>query len=495
MKNINYGLYRLQEASSPGKKIMSTRGAVKVLLPVKKPGYRNYILIKYLLLSLFLNTAIVPLYSQDNKALPELQFNQIWEKVKVNSPLQKAGNSEAEAAEISKNRSARHWLPTIYADAKAYTTNDPALTFMSNMGQRGVTQDDFNPDNLNNPDRGNYQKGTLGIDLPLFEGGSKTESAKAMEKLAEAKKFQSSSIYLNEYSSAASAYGEIIVLMNSRDELLAVSSRVESVLANYQSALRSNPVEYSGILSLKTLKNRIKVHLSENESKTAALRTYLEKISGNSLPAGWIPSKQEVSAFSESYLKAENLTAEGSFRYKAYQAMADSSANRAEAEKAIFMPKIGLFAEGNIFNGKRDTGDSYTAGFYIKMNIVSPMDYGAVHQAELESDASKYRAKDAKLKGEIELNRLYTFSDVLKKNITVMKENNLLMDELLRNSQKLFSNGSMKTFQLVDVFSRKTDLIINLGSAEEEYLNVMSGIYNYSVKDLNNAEVVNHEKK
>ncbi len=504
MKNTNTDLYRLQEAYIPQNNIMSsstsTRGAVKVFLPLKKPGYWKYSLLKYLMLGLFLITAIQPLHSQDTKDMTGLKFQQIWEMVRSNSPLQKAGISDAEAAEISKNRSARHWFPTIYADAKAYTTNDPAVTFMSNMGQRGVTQNDFIPDNLNNPGRENYQKGTLGIDLPLFEGGAKIEASRAMEKLAEAKKYQSGSIYINEFSSTAYAYGEIIALMKTREELTSISTRVDSVLSNYQSGFRSNPVEYSGILALKTLRNRIKVLLSENESKTAALRVYLEKMSGNSLPAGWLPYNEDVIVFSETHLKAENVSADKSYQFKIQESLAESSSKRAEAEKAVFMPKIGLFAEGNVFNGKRDTADSYTAGFYIKMNIVSPMDYGAVHQAELESEASKYRAKDAKLKGEIELNRLYSFSELLKNNIAVMKENTVLMNELTINSQKLFSNGSIKAFQLADVFSKKTDLIMNLGSAEVEYLSVMSGIYNYSVKEsdkINNVNEVNevkHEK-
>lgn len=447
---------------------------------------KNIIPMKFYLLfaGVLLGSIISPLHAQDNMSVPELQFQQIWEKIKTNSPYQKAAASEARAAEISSSRSARHWLPTVYADAKAYTTNDAGMNFMSNMGQRSVTENDFNPDNLNNPGRNNYQKGTLGLDLPIYEGGARSETAKAMEKLAEAKKYQSNSAYLNEFSTAASAYGQIAVLMKRKDELSAISGRVDAVLSNYQKGLRSNLVEYSGILALRTLQNKIKVYLAENESKTASLRVYLEKMSGDSLPAGWMPGKEDAIAFSENYLKAENLTADGSFRIKAYEAMAESSKKSAEAEKAVFLPKIGLFAETNIYNGKRDNADSYTAGFYVRMNIISPMDYGAVKQAELESDASRFRAKDAKLKGEIELNRLYTFSDILKKNISLMKENSVLMNELVRNSQTLFTNGSIKAFQLVDVFSRKTDLIINLASAEEEYLNVMAGIYNFSVKGI-----------
>ena len=453
----------------------------------------NHLMKYFILISVFtLSGSLHQLHAQDNTAREEIQFSRIWERIKTNSPSQKGAQSEAEASDISKNRAGRHWLPTIYADAKAYTTNDPTVTFMSNMGQRGVTQEDFIPDNLNNPGSGNYQKGTLGLDLPLYEGGSKTEAARAMEKLAEAKKYQSSSVYLNEFSSSASAYGQIIVLMKISEELKSMSGRVDSILSNYQGGLRSNLVEYSGILSLKTLQNRIKVHMAENESKTSALRVYLEKMSGNTLAGGWLPYKEDVTVFAENYLKAENLTAEGSFGVKAHQAMAESSSNRAEAEKAIFLPKIGVFAETNIYNGKRDTADSYTAGFYIRMNIFSPTDYGAVKQAELESDAFKYRAKDAKLKGEIELNRLYTFADILKKNIALMKENTTLMNELVRNSQKLFSSGSIKSFQLVDVFSRKTDLIINLAGAEEEYLSIMAGIYNYSTEGFKGAE---HEKK
>ena len=42
---------------------------------------------------------------------------------------------------------------------------------MPNMGERSVRAEDFIPNSLNNPGTSMYRKGTLGIDLPLYEGG------------------------------------------------------------------------------------------------------------------------------------------------------------------------------------------------------------------------------------------------------------------------------------------------------------------------------------
>ena len=83
---------------------------------------------------------------------------------------------------------------------------------------------------------------------------------RALEKIAEARKLQRKLVHLYEYNATASVYGRVIVSMKSLQDMKDLEANVSRILANYQGGLRSNPVEYSGILGLMALQNRLEGH-------------------------------------------------------------------------------------------------------------------------------------------------------------------------------------------------------------------------------------------
>lgn len=419
-----------------------------------------------------------------------VRFKSIWEMIKANSPMRKAAAKEEMAAIILKNRQAKHWFPRIYAEMRGYRTNDPGMNLMSKMGTGSVEYNDFNPDILNDPGFHTYEIGKIGIELLLYQGGAGVASTKALEKLAEAKKLQRKLVSLNEYSMSAAVYSRIIISMNSYKEIIKLEKSVDRILRNYQGGLRSNPVEYSGILGLRALKNRFKAMSGENKTKIESFKEYLEKMSGKPMPEKWTPFDEDSVKFAEKYLNVKKK--EGAYRSintRVYDAMAQSAENMADAQKAVYLPMIGLFSEANLYRGSNDSADSYSAGFYIRMNLLSPTDYGSVKQAKLKSEAAKSRAKDAFLKQTVDLKKLTSMSVTLKNNIIILKESWALMEKQIMNSLRLYSRGSIKSFQMAEILSRKADLLIALTKAEEEYVNVMTGIYRYlatEVKEVKN---------
>ena len=79
--------------------------------------------------------------------------------------------------------------------------------------------------------------------------------------------------------------------------------------------------------------------IGEKEAQAAALKGYLEKMSGDLLPQGWIPGDDNALAFSESNLRA--LVAAGpacSLNSRAFEALADSARNRADGEGCLSPP-------------------------------------------------------------------------------------------------------------------------------------------------------------
>ncbi len=106
-------------------------------------------------------------------AVERLGFQELWARIHDQSAAVQAAGKELDAANMAADRAGRHWYPRLVLDTRAYSTNDPALTFFSLLGERRAGAADFAPGQLNHPGSSFFEKGSLVLDLPLYEGGQK----------------------------------------------------------------------------------------------------------------------------------------------------------------------------------------------------------------------------------------------------------------------------------------------------------------------------------
>lgn len=451
-----------------------------------------------------------------DKTARTFSFQEVWKLTEQNSPSQKAVAYEKKAIETGRDKAKRHWFPRVYLQGRSFISNDPATVFFSNLGQRAVKESDFAtksmrervsnfidlnnnpytnintnninlvaPDTLNNPGSDTFHRGTVGLDLPLYEGGARTEAVKARENALKAKNFEQQFITLNEYGNTAINYGEYIITEDLDKVLRNLQVAVNRILRRYQVGATSNPVGYSGLLGLKTLRNRVNGLIEENNSRKQSVREII-RINAGSLPENWQPEKKSIVLFSQQTLKIDqkSIGKESSHYTRAMIAAAEASENQAEAEKAKFLPRVGVFTEGNVYGGSRNTATSYNAGFYVQMNLFSPSDYGSLKEAKMKSKAARARAEEAKRKEEAQLAMLKKASKALKKNIKLMEQSSDLMSRQFRTARKLFRNGSINALQMTEVLSRRVDLIVAKANAEREYLKIRAGLLSFSNNTL-----------
>src|SRR3990172_3541810 len=69
-------------------------------------------------------------------AVTSVSFDAAWGLVKRNSPAVRAAAHERQASEIAYARAQRLWLPRVYTELRAYSTDDPANSFTSVLNQR-----------------------------------------------------------------------------------------------------------------------------------------------------------------------------------------------------------------------------------------------------------------------------------------------------------------------------------------------------------------------
>ncbi len=386
----------------------------------------------------------------------ELAFQEAWKIIASESKAQKASNYELEAAEEAKSRSKLHWLPRVYVDAKGYQTNDPGMSFFGTLSQRSVTAADFNPASLNHPESRWYTRGAIGLDLPLFEGGMKAAQVEMQGHFADGKRNSARQAKVGQFAEVAHIYGSLIGLGEQREKLESLNSSLDRLLKAYRIGDRSNQVGYSGLLGLKTLQNRLQGLLAENRASMKAQRAALEEMGLRR--EGWVPEKVKVQEFIQRAFASERRGE--SAATGALKGMALASEARARMEKARYLPRVGVFAEEYLFSGSRKTDNGFSAGLYLRWNLFSAEDYGIAKEASLSAAAFEMQALAAAEQEKAELRGASEAIEAVRENLELMEGSEALLEEQTKIAESLFRNGSINALQLVEVLSRRADLIV-----------------------------------
>lgn len=444
----------------------------------------------------------------------KVEFKDLSLSVQKHSFIIQALDKEAASAKSGKERTARHWHPKVYLEGRAFATNDPAMNFFSILGQRDARQADFStasarnqvsnfldtnnqpystlnsqtlnlfaPDNLNYPGTNVYQRGTVGLDLPLYEGGAKSSVAKSYDHVSRGKNLEKKAVIMSEYSSTAGLYAQLIFLDDYQKRIKALKRRVQGILNRYQVGARNNPVGYSGLLGLRSVKNRLEGLENEAETREISIRDYLITVSED-LHEDWEVVLEPIPNFLNKHLPAPNdnqnsplVATSLSYQAQAMQEYAQSATQAAEAEKAKFLPKVGVFGESNIYSGSRNTATAFNAGFYVQMNLYNGEDLGSYEEARLKGEAAREKALDQIRKENAKKKELIAMEKSLQKQLKLLDESSNLMNQQVANSTRLFTNGSINAIQMSEILSRSADLLIEKANANREYILVRSQIY------------------
>lgn len=398
-----------------------------------------------------------------------LSFSSVWSKIDEGSLAQESSRLLNEALEESQKRASHHWLPKVYLNVKSYQSNDPGASFVGLLDQRSLTQNDFNPDSINHPDSHLYTRGALGFDLALYEGGMKVSQVEAFKHSAAAQKNTTAQIHLEQYSIVGLSYGSIAILEEQKRKLQSLSSEIARMIQRYQLGNKSNPVGYSGLLGMKSLANRISGIINQFEAQS---RSYYATLSELGLKeSNWIPENIDSETFVNKYFSANSNQSNQedaltSYKIQSSRENAKASEEMANMEKSKYLPRIGAFGETYLFNGNRDTANGYNAGLYLQWNLYDPSEYGNYKEAKLKSMSAAKFSKSSEQQERADRSVLTEQLKSLRENLNLLNGSYALLIEQSKMTETLFKNGSINALQIVEVMSRRTDLISQQSDAE-----------------------------
>ncbi|MBS1958164.1 MAG: TolC family protein [Bdellovibrionales bacterium] len=393
-----------------------------------------------------------------------LEFDELWRQVRSESPELRAADQERKAAEIRSRRQGRHWYPRLSLEARVYSTNDPAMNFMSILGQRRIGTADFAPSVLNQPGNQIFESGGLRVVLPIYEGGAGTAAADSADRLAESKQVEFEAAELQVYSQAVSSFAGILALQNQEQELTRLLKNVDEVLSRYKVGTRSNPLGYSGLLGLKNLRNRLEGELASNSAKLQTEKGRLQ-VQASRIGEDWVAKPEAFDAFVKSRLKPAEGS-EPSLSVRALELAAQAVDRSGDAERSMFLPRFGVFANGDLYAGSRSVATGFTGGVYLQWDLFDARNFEAMGEASARASAMQGRAESANRQSRIASIGATQNLESLEKNLSLMNDSTKYLEEQTSLTRELFRNGQINALQLVEVLSRRTDLVVARTAAQ-----------------------------
>lgn len=405
-------------------------------------------------------------------------FDSLWKGISEKSHALLAEKSEFEASEIGASRAGRHWAPRLLLNAEAVSTNAPSTTLFSTLDSRSLLATDLSPGLMNNPSRQWFKRGGVTLDWALFEGGSRTavSSGATLESQSRALALQAQQN--EEYSRLAQDYAKLLALRSEVKAYLGLKEKLQSFLARYKLGSKDNPVGYSGLLGMRALLNRLESYLEQSSAEIFSIERSIQVRSGRGEQPIQTAETLSSPAFIDSKLTTrKNDPNRSSLSAESMRLSADARAEYAKAERARWLPKVGVFASGNLTSAPRDSGTSTEYGAYLQWELFSAGNIGAYRESLLRATSAKEKASEMTQRSKIMKESLAQSVPILRENLKRAENSIELTDEQILVTEKLFKNGSINALQFVEVLSRRADVVQNRRQIEYAYVDSVAMEY------------------
>lgn len=408
----------------------------------------------------FIKNAIIIIialnYTFNNFAKEILDFPKIWEMVYTHNPLFEIIDYEIQSSFEKAKRNSRHYLPIITLDSKIYFSNDPANQFFQYLNQAKVKSSDFQISNLNSPSDNYFYNTEIEAYLPIYHGGYFSALQHASEYSNIALKNKNEYKKIKKYNEILFNYANLILLNDLEFSIINIEKYTNKKISNYNIGKKSNLLGYSGLLTLKSIKNKLDILLKEISTDIKNTKNYLNIMSG-------IQSIEwETSSISfENLIKIySNPTKMEKYSYQAKAEISHANALKEQSivERSQYLPKIGFFAKENLFYGSRGFNSTYFAGINFKIDF-SPTSYGSDNEYNILSNSHKKAAEEILLNDNYLIKKSTENIDLLYKKIDIINNEENILNEQIEVLEKLYKNGNINIIQIAELINKKSDII------------------------------------
>ena len=398
----------------------------------------------YLLLFLVLMTGLVSAQETITISKAEVLLKVMENNIEIRMTEQDFIQSRADY-----RQSNAVFLPNITLSHTGYTTTNPLMAFGSKLNQEIISQSDFNPDLLNNPERITNFATKLEVQQPLLNIDGVLQRQAAKNKMEAVQlQGQRTKDYMvlkveESYMQLQLAYKAINVLEKAYDTALA-----NKKMADY--SFKQGYLQKADVLAVEVRVTDIQNQLLYAKSNVKNASDYLQFLMDEDNKTILIPSDDLIATTSLNEI--ESSLPKNRTDIQAMELATKAYKKAHQADNMAFLPRLNAFGSYELYDDKMFQADAkgYLIGAQLSWNILDGSKrIGKSQKSKAEYDKAELHYRQYISKSQMELEKAQRmFSDVENK----LKLTKLAMqqsEESLRIRTNRFAQGLEKATELL----------------------------------------------
>ena len=282
-----------------------------------------------------------------------------------NNKIIEKAEKDVEIANTQYKKSTAIFLPQVGLSYTAMTTNNPLNAFGFKLQQKRITQNDFNPALLNDPDNTGDFMTMAKVEQPIFNADMlyKRKAAKAQIEIKGLQKERTKDyiqmLTENEFMQLQFTYEAVDVIKEALETSNALHKRIHDF---YEQGY----VQKSDLLNVEVHIKSIETQLKSTENRIENSSDQLSVLMGK--PTGAIYLVEELQALAP---QEKNILPENRSDFRAMQKGMSAYDLMKKSSKMSYVPKLNGFASYQFNDSKfgRFRAGSYLAGLQLSWNV------------------------------------------------------------------------------------------------------------------------------
>lgn len=399
-----------------------------------------------------------------------VSLNDILQKVESNNHSIKISEQDYKAAKAEFSQTNSILLPSVSVSHTGISTNNPLMAFGSKLNQEILTQTDFNPELLNNPETVDNFSTKIELKQPLLNADGifirKAAKAKknAMElqfsRTKEAIKLEVTKAYMQ----LQLAYKSVHVLEKAQ----------EAALTNKKIADKNYELGYmiiSDVLSVEIYVTEVQNQLLNAKSNVKNASDYVQFLMGESSTVILKPL-EELSIDLDLNIY-NNKISSARADIEALEKSTNAYKNMHQASKMSYLPRLNAFGSYELYDNSAFKGnaDGYIIGAQLSWNLFDGFKrVGKTQKAKAEFEKAQINLEQYKNQSQLKFNQ--------EKRKLKNAENTLKLTKLAVEQSK--EALRIRTNRFKQGLEKSSDLLISEAQYLQKELTYLQTVYNYN---------------
>ena len=398
-----------------------------------------------------------------------ISLENILDKIENNYSI-KIAKQDYNAAKAEFNQSNSVLLPNISISHAGISTNNPLMAFGSKLNQEILTQADFNPDLLNNPD--NIKNFTTKIEVlqPIFnaDGIFMRKAAKAKMTAMEFKSSRTKDAIKLEvtkaYMQLQLAYKAVEVLQKAK-ETADANKRIA------ENNLKQGYLQKADVLAVEVYVTEVENQFLNAKSNVENASDYIQYLMGETSTSILKPTEDLIQELDLSVYNNELSNTRADI-----EAMKNSTTayeNMHQASKMSYLPSLNAFGSYELYDSKAFSGNAngYLVGAKLSWNLFEGFKrIGKTQKSKADFDKATLSFDQYKNQSQLEFNKA--------KRQLKDAENSLNLTSLAVEQSK--EALRIRTNRFKQGLEKSSDLLISETQYLQKKLKYLQTVFNYN---------------